>query len=185
VPKTGEEVCGDSYEVTAARGVLTLTVADGLGHGPGAREAASAVTETVQRHAAEGLVPLLERVHAATRHTRGAAASIARVQRSAAVVQFAGVGNVAGAVCLGGTRRLMVSSNGTLGHLARSFREYQYPWAHQGVLVLHTDGLLSQWDLSGYPGLLTRHPAVVAAVLYRDFSRQRDDVTVVVAREAP
>ena len=29
-----------------------------------------------------------------------------------------------------------------------------------------------------------RHPAVIAGVLYRDFNRGRDDVTVVVAKEA-
>jgi hypothetical protein len=30
-----------------------------------------------------------------------------------------------------------------------------------------------------YPGLITRHPALVAGMLYRDFRRGRDDVTVV------
>ena len=34
-----------------------------------------------------------------------------------------------------------------------------------------------------YPGLAQRPPALIAGVLYRDFSRRRDDVTVVVARE--
>ena len=39
--------------------------------------------------------------------------------------------------------------------------------------------------LDPYPGLAVRQPALVAAVLYRDFSRGRDDVTVVVGRRAP
>jgi hypothetical protein len=48
---------------------------------------------------------------------------------------------------------------------------------------VHTDGLGTHWDLTPYPGLRTRHPSVVAGILYRDFSRRRDDVTVVVAKE--
>jgi len=52
------------------------------------------------------------------------------------------------------------------------------------MLVMHSDGLASHWSFEPYRGLRQRHPAIVAAVLYRDFSRQRDDVTVVVGREA-
>jgi hypothetical protein len=30
---------------------------------------------------------------------------------------------------------------------------------------------------------MQRHPALIAGVLYRDFSRGRDDITVIAARE--
>jgi hypothetical protein len=48
-----------------------------------------------------------------------------------------------------------------------------------------SDGLTTHWDLAGYPGLRARSAPVIAGVLYRDFSRRRDDVTVVVAKERP
>jgi hypothetical protein len=32
--------------------------------------------------------------------------------------------------------------------------------------------------------LLERHPSLIAGVLYRDYARGRDDVTVVLVREA-
>ena len=51
-----------------------------------------------------------------------------------------------------------------------------------GVLVVWTDGLNSRVRGSGHPELLRHHPAVVAAVLHRDHSRERDDATVVVVR---
>ena len=38
----------------------------------------------------------------------------------------------------------------------------------------------TRWNLADYPGLALRHPAVIAAVLLRDFDRGRDDATVVV-----
>jgi hypothetical protein len=45
---------------------------------------------------------------------------------------------------------------------------------------MHTDGLRTRWILSERPGLSARHPAVIAAVLHRDFLRGRDDATVLV-----
>jgi hypothetical protein len=49
---------------------------------------------------------------------------------------------------------------------------------------MHSDGLLTNWSLDAYPGLLTRHPALIAGVMYRDFRRGRDDVTVLAVRRA-
>ena len=49
---------------------------------------------------------------------------------------------------------------------------------------MHSDGLLSRWDLQLYPTLAQRHPSLIAAVLYRDYNRNRDDVTVLVAKSA-
>ena len=49
---------------------------------------------------------------------------------------------------------------------------------------MHSDGLTTHWTLERLPGLAARHPSLIAGVLYRDFKRGRDDVTVVVARGA-
>jgi hypothetical protein len=35
-----------------------------------------------------------------------------------------------------------------------------------------------------YPGFTRRHPGLVAGILYRDFRRERDDATVIVARHS-
>jgi hypothetical protein len=44
--------------------------------------------------------------------------------------------------------------------------------------------LVSHIQPERYPGLLKHHPDLIAATLYRDFARGRDDVTVVVARNS-
>ena len=77
-----------------------------------------------------------------------------------------------------------VSHSGTAGHSVRRIDEFAYPWPKDGVLIQHTDGLGTHWDVDRYPGLLGRSPSLIAAVLYRDFNRGRDDVTVLVASEA-
>jgi hypothetical protein len=53
------------------------------------------------------------------------------------------------------------------------------------MLLLHSDGLISHWSLDGYPGVIRCHPGLIAGVLYRDFRRAHDDVTVVVASPRP
>jgi hypothetical protein len=47
---------------------------------------------------------------------------------------------------------------------------------------MYSDGLKSSWDLKSYPGIWNKHPGLIAAILYRDFTRERDDVTVLVAK---
>ena len=47
---------------------------------------------------------------------------------------------------------------------------------------MHSDGLGTQWRLDRYPTLSQKHPSLIAGVLYRDFYRERDDVTVLVAK---
>ena len=98
------------------------------------------------------------------------------------ILTFAGVGNIAGAIIGPTSRQGLVSLSGTLGHEVRKVRAFEYPWPTGATLVMHSDGLGTQWDIGRYPGLATRHPALVAGILYRDFRRVRDDVTVVVIR---
>jgi len=80
--------------------------------------------------------------------------------------------------------RRMVSHAGTVGREAPKIREFAYSWDSGSLLMMHSDGLQTHWSFDDYPGLVERHPSVIAGVLYRDYARGRDDTTVVVAREA-
>jgi serine phosphatase RsbU (regulator of sigma subunit) len=162
--------------------VIALVV-DGLGHGHFAAQAANAAVDAIHHGTHRDCASTLEAVHESLRHTRGAAGAVAELDWSARTLKFAGVGNISGVVIGEQTVRQTVSHNGTLGHQATHFREYSYPLDRGWLVVLHSDGLASHWSLDGYRGLRARHPAVIAAALYRDHNRGRDDVTVVVGRE--
>jgi len=56
------------------------------------------------------------------------------------------------------------------------------PLTLDAMLIMHSDGIGTRWDLERYPGLPQRHPALIAAVLYRDHARGRDDAGIVVAQ---
>ena len=98
---------------------------------------------------------------------------------------YAGVGNISAALYSAHTSQSLVSHNGTLGLSAS--KESGIPGGNghtDAILIMHSDGLQSKWDLSSYAGLLARHAAVIGGALFRDFRRQRDDASVVVVSSA-
>jgi anti-sigma regulatory factor (Ser/Thr protein kinase) len=182
VAKTGETVSGDGWAVQPRVRGGVLLVADGLGHGPLAAAATAEAIKIFCRGQPERPAGILRAVHDALRATRGAAVAVCDVDDDRNVVTFAGIGNIAAVIASTGTSRSLVSHNGIVGQQMRTVQEFTYPWPAQGVLVLHSDGLTTHWKLDSYPGLASCHPSLVAGVLYRDFTRGRDDVVVVVAR---
>ncbi len=158
-------------------------VADGLGHGVIASEAAGAIIEAVRSAPANRTpVDLVEAAHQAAKPTRGAALGVAVMDGAQGLLRFSGIGNIAALVINGTERRHLVSHNGIIGHEYRKLSEFSHPWHAQSVLLLHSDGIATQWDLDRYPGLLSRDPSLIAGILYRDFTRGRDDATVVVVK---
>jgi anti-sigma regulatory factor (Ser/Thr protein kinase) len=185
VPIPGEELCGDAWSSKSSPQRLSLLVADGLGHGLFASEAAVLAVDVFSRAPFRSPAEILEEVHVSLRATRGAAVAVLSLSLEGSNATFAGLGNVSGSIVnADGARKSMVSHNGTAGHSARTMHEFTYAIAPGSTVVLHSDGLATQWDPGDYPGLWVCDPAIVAGVLYRDFTRRRDDVTVVVARAA-
>ena len=157
---------------------------DGSGHGIEAARAADAAMRSFAQNADAACADLVERIHGALAPTRGGALAVARIDTAAQVVRFVGVGNISGVLVNAGKARHMVSHNGTAGHVAPRIREFTYEFTGDPLVILHSDGLTSRWDLASYPGLAVQHPALIAGVLLRDHRRGRDDASVVAMRPA-
>lgn len=183
VPLAGEHACGDAVWAAVSDDNALLMISDGLGHGEAAAEASDAAVSLISEIAFK-LEPadLVLRAHGGLQRTRGAALAIARIDPYAGKVSFSGVGNIAACIIIGGVRRHLVSHNGIVGHNLRKAQQFDSPWQDEALLILHSDGLVSRWSLDGYPGLDRAHPALIAGVLYRDFYRGRDDVSILVVR---
>lgn len=184
VPYPGERVCGDGWCCHQVLGRTLILIADGLGHGVGAAEAAQEAVATFKQRVSLAPAEILSYVHDALKKTRGAVAAIAEIRPADGVLIYAGVGNISGTILSGGATHSLVSHNGTLGGTVSKMQEFRANFPSQAVLVLHSDGLHSKWDISPYPGLLSRHPAVIGGALLRDFRRHRDDASVVVVKAA-
>jgi hypothetical protein len=76
----------------------------------------------------------------------------------------------------------LMANNGSIGLEYRKPIAVALPLEEEAIVVMHSDGLQTRWRLEDYPGLQTRSPGLIAGVLYRDFTRHRDDATVAVVR---
>jgi anti-sigma regulatory factor (Ser/Thr protein kinase) len=182
VPKSGEAVCGDQWALESDGHRATALIADGLGHGIEAAKAARAATQVLAQNPLGPPGALIAACHEALTTTRGAAVSVVRLDPGAGTGTVAGVGNISGRVHVGTVVRNLVSHNGTVGHTVRRIQEFTFPFPADALLVMHSDGLVTHWNLADYPGLASKHAGLIAGVLYRDHDRGRDDVTVVVVR---
>ncbi len=182
-PLAGEDVAGDACLVEPwSRGVAVL-VADGLGHGPIAAEASRALLHHVRGAIEMPLEQIFAGAHRALLRTRGAVAAIARFDEGAGKVEVAGIGNV--------TTRLLPAAAppvhvlvpaGVLGGAYRAARPQSFGFAVGDLLVMHTDGVRSHFDLAPLrslpPGELAK--AVVAA-----HGKATDDAACAVVLGAP
>ncbi len=184
VPLMGERVCGDNLAWSCSSDRLAVLAVDGLGHGPNAADAADEAVRIFHTYAQQSPGEVMGRLHDALKKTRGAAAAMAELRPLAGTLIYAGVGNISGVILSDALGRNLISHNGTLGHIMARVQEFKVEWPRDGILIMHSDGLQSRWDLSRYPGLLARQPALIAGILFRDFRRQRDDASVLVVKAA-
>jgi anti-sigma regulatory factor (Ser/Thr protein kinase) len=178
----GEQVCGDGWRFAVEGECTALMVADGLGHGPDAAEAAEVALAAFAEAPMESPRQLLERAHRALRGTRGAALMVLQADAGAGVIRSAGAGNVMARLVSGTSDRTLLCQHGTAGVTIRSPEETTTPWPAHALLVVFSDGIESRWKPSSLVPMLKRDPALAAAVLARDHCRGRDDATVAVLR---
>ena len=182
VPKSGETVSGDTCALTWHQSRCNVMVVDGLGHGPDAAVASRAAADVLSARPGQDAADAIEAMHGALASTRGGAGAVATVDPRGATLKYCGVGNISGILHVNYKSRHLISHNGTLGHNARKIQQLEFDFPRGALLIMHSDGLATHWSLEDYPGLAARHPGLIAATLYRDHDRGRDDVSVMVMR---
>ena len=178
---SGEIECGDCWRVADDGGLTSIMIADGLGHGPLAAIPARAAAEAFGDKPFDAPTGTIQRMHDRLGGSRGAAAACAVLNAGTSTVAYSGVGNISGTVVTGEQVKGMVSHNGILGVQLLRKQQFDYAFKPGSRVIMHSDGMSARWSVGDYPGLFARHPSVIAAVLYRDHARARDDVTVIVS----
>lgn len=177
-----ETVCGDAYCISATTDAIRFMMADGLGHGPAAAEAADRACHVVNGEADLDPHVALQRASGLLSSTRGAAVAIGTWSPGAGTLQYAGAGNISGAIVEAGRSRGLLSHHGIVGKQMRTPRQADYEAPADAVLLLHSDGIQTRWSPCDWPGLFSRHAAIIAACILRDCVRGKDDASVLVIR---
>jgi negative regulator of sigma-B (phosphoserine phosphatase) len=174
-PAQGETVCGDAYWVVRGR-VSTIALADGLGHGHGAAEAASVFIDFFTRNAAEPLDKILSSSTGPMSKTRGAVGALTRIDHERHTLEFCGVGNIEikarshaaiNAFCM----------PGIIGRPVRRLNIFSFEVHPGDVLAVYSDGISSRFDLSDYTDIA---PEGLAERILTDHGKNHDDATCVV-----
>ena len=182
--KPGESVSGDAW-LSESYGRRTIcAIVDGLGHGPLAAQAAVLAIESLREHREASLSEQIDFAHGALRSTRGAALGVAEILHDQGTRQICRHREHHGRRTPGWRRQEYGvpewdprSSNTTgdgvsvplvrIGDVDHVFGWDQHPLGSQSLCG--TDG---------------RDPSLIAATLYRDFTRGRDDTTVTGAQSS-
>jgi anti-sigma regulatory factor (Ser/Thr protein kinase) len=183
-PLPGEAVSGDDALVLRDGDVTALAVADGLGHGPYARIAAQRAVSTLRGSVGRGLDHVMREAERLVQGTRGATMAVVRFDRSATILEHAGVGDVGTRLERARRTTKLAGQAGTIGAgrlMGRSLRVDEEQVTPGDFVIIATDGVTSGADAVLAAG---RHPLVVAHELVTHFSRAADDALAVVARLA-
>lgn len=178
----GESVCGDGWAVAWNAEDVAVLVADGLGHGPGAAQAADVALDSFARGPSAAPEALVARLHAALSGTRGAAVAVARTPGARDPLEYAGAGNICGRLFHAAGDQSLASQPGTAGFALRRVRGAGHDCVRPALLVMHSDGVTTRWALTEDRALLGRHPTLLAAWLCARHARGSDDATVVAVR---
>ncbi len=179
--KTGEP-SGHVWKIQNGPRYGRFLLVDSLGDSSGTAEAAEEAVRVFEEFNPRSWEDMISVMDGVLRQTRSAVLGITQVDPQARTVEFFGHGNISAILATPeGDCRSMVARDGAVAHAPHQLQRFTQAWSAATVLIMHTHGLTVP-QLNRYPGLLSRHPALIAGRLYRD--RKRDDhVTVLVARE--
>lgn len=180
-PFPGERTSGDDAAFVRSGGALLVGLADGLGHGPAAREASNRAMGLLVARPDVSLEGLLSECDKALAGTRGAVMTAARLDDLGSMT-LAAVGNVGAHVYGPAKEARFGGSSFVLGARSPVHRiaSETHLLGARDVLVLFSDGIKSRMDLAGELDLLREHPVVVAQRVVERFARPDDDVLVLV-----
>lgn len=180
----GQPASGDISVVKAFSDGVLIAALDGLGHGEEAATAAAVAAATLEAHAAEPLMTLVQRCHEALRATRGVAMSVASLNVARGLVTWLGVGNVEGVLLRRGSVRAeaempLLLRAGVVGFQLPALDVEILSISAGDTLIFVTDGIQSDYARGlarGFP------PQKAAEKILARYGKATDDALVLVAR---
>jgi phosphoserine phosphatase RsbX len=180
----GQTLSGDLHLVKPLEDSVLVAVADGLGHGEAAAEAARLAIETVEEYSQRPLIQVLENCNRRLRQTRGAVMSLAVFNALDNSMEWVGVGNVEGVLVRSvpgrkPAKESLLLSSGVIGGSLPPLRAAALKIESGDTLVLATDGIRRGFE----DGMVVfeRPEKTAEGILARD-GLYTDDALVLVAK---
>lgn len=183
LPKKGETLCGDGWKLNRNSFEYTLIALDGLGHGPEANKAAKAAVDEFSTINQMTPAETIKALHPKIRGTRGAVGMVMHLNTLSNVLSYAGLGNISARIFGHENNKNLISYNGIIGYsIPNTLHSNHASLEKNETLIIYSDGLKTRWDITHLPYILSHDGSIVAAALYKDFSRHTDDLLVIVVK---
>ena len=176
-----ESVNGDAGFVQVAEEQLFVGLVDGAGHGPEAHSIAQTSLDFLEKNKHEGLPCLMKELHDHLRGTRGGVAIIGKLNTEALQFHYVGIGNIV-LRKFGKSSERAVMQDGVIGYQIRTPKEKIMTMSSGDILVLHTDGISTNFDVSDYPDIIKDDAKTIGYNLIKKFGKNDDDATCIVIR---
>jgi len=181
--KPGESVCGDAYAFKFNPYFVKVMLADGLGHGPLANQASEKACEVFRKSAFNNPSDIINDIHKQVKDTRGLVATAAVYDIVNKIWKICGVGNISTRQCNAITSKTHMPYNGIVGLNISSRLESQTIRNETGgYMVFCSDGISTRWETSKHPSVFKYDLSILAAVIYKDYARHSDDMSVIVVK---
>lgn len=182
LPMTGETACGDRCGWWDTPDKFIVAVADGLGHGPEAALAAEIAMACIGSSLDEPLEAVFSRCDARLQATRGAALTVAVIQKSSGITTIAAVGNIRTLLMTSQKDCRFGAARGIVGGGYRRLNSEQFTILPGDVLALFSDGLDEFTDIRA---AMLQPPDLAedrAASLLQSLADRNDDAALLLYR---
>lgn len=182
-PHPGQLVSGDRHTIVHyAEGEVLVVLVDALGHGQEAAAAATMAVSTIEAHAGEPLVTLVEHCHKKLQRTRGVAMSLAHFLPGDRLCWLS-VGNVDGVLLSrnqndGLSKQHMVLRGGVVGYRLPPLRPREINISPRDIMIMATDGIRRDFAAVAVDG--GRDPQTLADLIMKQYGETSDDALVLV-----
>lgn len=183
VPLHGQMVSGDGFAIKKMPHETQIFFCDGLGHGEHAhsamQQAVAAFYDCTENVPSE----ILRYIHTCVKRTRGLVGTVAIFNYRSGKWRICGVGNILTRLYSGLSFRNYNAYNGIIGlNIPNTLTNYETDGDNKQYLIMCSDGIRTRWDLAKYYAVFKYDPMVLAAILYKDFSRKNDDASVLIGK---
>lgn len=179
----GEKLCGDGYYIKHSSKGFQIFVGDGLGHGEAANDAAQLAIKVFRQTTEWDPAEILREIHSKVKKTRGLVATIASVDYKSEVWTLCGIGNINTRIYNGLENKTYTPYNGIIGHnIPRTLNNTIVPYKKHQIIIMHSDGLRTRWNLNDMTSIFKHNPGIIAASLLKENIRGTDDATILAGK---
>lgn len=179
----GEKFCGDGYHIKSTKKGFQIFLGDGLGHGENANEAVQLAIKAFKQSVETEPFEILREIHTKVKKSRGLVGTIASVDYKSEVWNICGIGNISTRIYDGLENKTYTPYNGIIGHnIPRTLNSTIVPYKKHQIIVMHSDGLRTRWNLNEMTSIVKQHSAIIASAILKENIRGTDDASILVGK---